>query len=98
ATPTAPAEAQAERQGGDVSLAVSVPRYGTLSAFRGDGADRRAYRFGRWLHATVFGNASSREWCAKNGIAMARAGQVEGTNEKGGHLVPDEFGTDMIDL
>jgi hypothetical protein len=38
------------------------------------------------------GNRSAAQWCQQNGVTLTRA-QVEGINEKGGFLVPEEFGT-----
>lgn len=91
----------AERQGGapaqNVQLARSVRRYGSLKSFAGPDAEERAYRFGQFLLAGPIGNAKSRDWCKANGLSLARA-QSEGVNEKGGYLVPEEFGNDLIDL
>jgi HK97 family phage major capsid protein len=86
----------AKREGG-VQLARSIPRFGRLNAFKGEGAAERAYRFGQFLMASVLGNQKSREFCSQNGIPVTRA-MGESVNETGGYLVPDEFGNDLIDL
>lgn len=78
--------------------AHSLPRYGKLEGFRGREAEARAFRFGQWLLAAPFGNRGAAEWCQRNGLMLNRAGQYEGQNEKGGFLVPTEFGNDIVDL
>lgn len=92
--PVLDAHAAAERQG--VVLARS-PRYGGKLPFKGENAEERAYRFGSWVSASLLGNETSRSFCSANGIPLGRA-MSEGHNEKGGYLVPEEFGADLIDL
>jgi HK97 family phage major capsid protein len=99
ATPTQTAEELATNRGEtrvEFPL-VSRPRY-----FKGattQDAARKAYRFGQWLLAGPLGNAKAREYCKANGISLEfERAQQESINEKGGFLVPTEFGTDMIDL
>lgn len=89
----------AARNGGpqNVQLARSLPRYGQLRAFKGEGAEERAYRFGQFILAGPLGVNSAREFCRTQGLKIERA-QSEGLNEKGGYLVPEDFGNDMIDL
>lgn len=79
-----------------VQLARSIPRYGKLQAFTGDGAEERAFRFGTWIMGGLLGSDSARAYCAEHGLKFERA-QSEGVNEKGGYLVPEDFGNDMID-
>lgn len=89
----------AERQGGQrIEFARSIPRYGKLKAFKGEGAEQRAYRFGQWILGGPLGNNASRNWCQQNGLMITRAAQVEGINEKGGYTVPEEFGNDIVQL
>lgn len=89
----------AERNGAPrIELARSIPRYGKLKAFEGEGAEERAYRFGQWVLGGPLGNGAARNWCQQNGLMITRAGQVEGINEKGGYLVPEEFGQDIVQL
>ncbi len=94
--PLTPA-AQAARQGGGAALARIIPRHGRIANFTGDNAAEKAYRFGQWLMAGPLGNEKSRRFCEENGLMVTRA-MSEGVNEKGGFLVPDEFGNDLIDL
>lgn len=97
--PVLPAAEEAYRQGAPrFELARSVPRYGKLQAFKGDGAEERAYRFGQWVLAGPLGNRAAATWCQQNGVFLTRAGQLEGINEKGGYLVPEEFGQDIAEL
>lgn len=83
---------------GNGAAAVAMrPRYGKLVAFRGDGAEERAYRSGQWIAATLFGNAAAAQWCADHGMDIRNA-QSGNVNTKGGVLVPDEFESAIIDL
>lgn len=56
----------------------------------------KAYRFGKFLHATLGKSANAQKWCADNGISIKF--HTEGNDSAGGFLVPEEFDTDMIDL
>lgn len=87
----------AARAGVKTELARSLPRYGKLQAFQGDGAEERAYRFGQFILGGPLGLAKGRAFCEQNGIKLERA-QSEGVNEKGGYFVPEDFGNDIIDL
>lgn len=73
------------------------PRSGAIKNFKGDGADERAFRFGQFVLASMFGNEKAGEWCRENGLALTKA-QSEGVATAGGFLVPDEFSTDIINL
>ena len=79
-------------------------RFGQMRSFRGPKAEANAYRSGRFIAATVFDHALSRQWCREHGIELrvdteteTRAGS-EGINTAGGFLVPDEFEQTIIDL
>lgn len=78
--------------------AQSVRRYGKLNAFQGPDAEHRAHRFGQWVLAGPMGNRGATQWCQQNGVMLSRAAQVESINEKGGYLVPTEFGDDIVQL
>lgn len=93
--PTMPAAEAAYRQGGGIELARSVPRH-SVRNFTGDGAEDRAYRFGQWVAGTLLGNQQARQWCEQRGL-LQRA-MSEGSNERGGYLVPEEFASDLIIL
>lgn len=95
--PVEDARSAAWRQGAPrEELARSIPRYGTLKAFKGDGAEERAYRFGQFILGGPLGNSAARVWCQQNGVHTRAL--VEGINEKGGFVVPDEFGNDFVQL
>lgn len=70
-----------------------------LKSFRGEvegkAAEERAYDFGKWFYAAN-GNKSARDYCEKNGIEVKT--HVEGNNDRGGYLVPDQFEADLIRL
>lgn len=83
---------------------VKLYRYGKMRSFKGPKAELDAYRSGRFLAATVFAHAASRQWCREHGIDLridndtdSRA-MGEGINTAGGYLVPDEFERTIIDL
>lgn len=96
---------QAVREGGvdaqAIQLARSLPRHGSLKAFKGGEGAERAYRFGQWLFGRALfdpDNAVSvkaRQFCDEHGLTRAMS---EGTNESGGYTVPVEFSNDLIDL
>ena len=79
-------------------------RYGHLLAFKGPNAQRDAYRSGRFLAATLFNHAVSRQYCRDHGIELRIDTEIdsramsEGINTAGGFLVPDEFESSVIDL
>lgn len=56
----------------------------------------RAFRFGQWILASL-GNEKAKQFCADQGLAHVKLAQ-ETVNSSGGYLVPEEFGTDLIDL
>ncbi len=65
---------------------------------RGDNKSlESAYRAGRWLAAALFGDTKSRDWCNDHGLTI-QAAQTEGSNSKGGFLVPEELSRSIIDL
>jgi HK97 family phage major capsid protein len=82
----------------------NIRRTGRLRAFRGNvngfSADERAYRFGMWALARISQNMPGRysfkqaiAWVDKN-IAAVGGNDVSGNY----NLIPEEFGTDIIDL
>ena len=78
-------------------IEVTTPfRFGKLRSFKGPDADKNAYVSGRWLLATIFGNAESRQWCREHNIEMRV--QTEGVNTAGGFVVPDVMERAIIDL
>lgn len=81
------------------SIEIVTPkmfRFGKLRAFKGPKAEANAYRAGKFIMATVLGNADARQWCRDHGIEMRV--QTEGINAKGGFLVPDSMERAIIDL
>ena len=85
-------------------LGPKLFRYGELRAFKGPQAEMNAYRSGRFLAATIFQHAGSRQWCRDHGIELRIDSEIderamaEGINTAGGFLVPDEFEQSIIDL
>jgi HK97 family phage major capsid protein len=71
-------------------------RFGKLRAFKGPKAEADAYTSGRWLMATIMGDARSRQWCNDRGVEVRV--QTEGVNTAGGYVVPDQMERAIIDL
>lgn len=71
--------------------------HSSLKNFKGENAVERAYRFGQFGLASLWGNEKAYKWCQDNGIVLQKA-QSEGVNSAGGFLVPEEFSMDIIDL
>lgn len=59
-----------------------------LVAFKGQGAEERAYRAGQWYLANLFGSEQAKRWCRDHNLE-ARA-QSEGDLSLGGNLVVPE--------
>jgi HK97 family phage major capsid protein len=104
-----PASTAARHGGGQqtgLELARSMPRSTAITAFEGTREEKaeKAYRFGSFMLATVLRKHGafdrSAQFCKENGMIggeLLRA-LSEGVNSKGGYLVPEEFGNDLIDL
>lgn len=70
--------------------------------------ERKAYRFGQYVLASVLGNEKAFQWCVDHGIKMCYEVGDEGLrqvktmkesiNTTGGFLVPVEFDSELIDL
>lgn len=80
---------------------------GNLRSFKGPDAEKKAYRAGMWLAATLCKSAVARKFCAENGIAtnmtqldpsQIESLHQEGVNTQGGYLVFDEMETVIIRL
>jgi len=71
-------------------------RFGKLRAFTGPKADADAYKSGKWIMATIMGDAAARQWCRDHGVEMRI--QTESINTAGGYVVPDEMERAVIDL
>jgi HK97 family phage major capsid protein len=70
-----------------------------LQAFTGPDGARRAYEFGRWLQASLFGNEASYRWCRDRGIMSPEQRTMSaGINSAGGYVVPEQFAQSIIDL
>ena len=71
-------------------------RFGQLRAFKGPKAEANAFTCGKWLLATIMGNAEARQWCNERGVEIRV--QTEGVNTAGGFVVPDVMERAIIDL
>lgn len=79
---------------------ITVParaKSGKVKNFKGEDADERAFRFGQFAMASIFGSEKAIDWCRENGVVLQKAAS-EGVATAGGFLVPDEMSTDIIVL
>ncbi|MGI9458438.1 MAG: phage major capsid protein [Pirellulales bacterium] len=83
-------EAQVEEKRSFIVPASS----GKLTAFKGEGAEERAYKAGMFLKGHCFGDSEARRWCSDHDV-RAQAGS---TNSAGGFLVPDILSSEIIRL
>ena len=60
----------------------------------GRGPAQQSYRFGMWVLAAAGRVPYAAKWCQEHGIKT----MLEGFNDSGGALVPDEFENTLIDL
>ena len=67
-----------------------------VRAFTGPAAEQKAERVGQWFKALA-GRSASRDWCAKNGIALTKATN-ESSNIVGGFLAPQDFDAAIINI
>lgn len=72
-------------------------RSGSLKAFTGPDAEFNAYQAGQFINAVLFGSERARGYCHDHGIDLRNA-QTEGSNTKGGFLVPAPMLMSIIDL
>lgn len=88
------------------TIPAECKRFGELKNFvrkeaNGLNPEERAYRFGMWALAAM-GRPKAVQFCQEHGIwlveSATKTAHSEGTDSMGGYLVPEEFGTDMIDL
>jgi HK97 family phage major capsid protein len=93
-----PTQAKQELANGEHIEVVSPElfRFGQLRAFKGPDARRNAYAAGKFLMASIMGDARSRQWCRDHNIEMRV--QTEGVNTAGGFVVPDAMENAIIDL
>lgn len=94
-----------DRLGDSVSFnAIEMPRMrGKAKNFKGviegKSAEERAFRFGNWALAAIAQSTNrefpqAKRYLDNIGIKL----HWEGSNSAGGFLVPDEFGSDIVDL
>ena len=66
-----------------------------LVAFRGDDAEMDAYRSGKYILATIYGDSKAKQWCLDHGVQNVMSGSDD---LRGGTLVPPEFENAVIAL
>ncbi len=93
---SAPMETNAAPGAVDRTIPATARRVSNLVAFRGEGAELSAYRFGVWF-AALNGMPWALQRLRDQGMTLERAAS-EGVNTAGGFLVPDEFENTIIDI
>lgn len=106
--PTAKGTDGATANGADLRLNFRVPAtarpVARLKAFKtrkGESdhdAEKRAYRSGMWVLATLFRNDRAQHWCTTHGGLDIRAAMSTFSNPDGGFVVEDEMTRTIIDL
>lgn len=86
-------EVSADRRPDKIVVPATARKTGHLKAFKNE---ETAYSMGQWLAATIYGNASSRQWCQDRGL-ISNA-MTTGDNNKGGFLVPEPLEAALIEL
>lgn len=85
----------AEQEKKPVEIRHNLPHHSELRAFNQDASSvEKAYRFGKWVAATVYGHEDSKRWCKDNGVesrALTSSGDTSG-------IVPTEFAAALIRL
>lgn len=85
----------AEEEKKPVEIRHSLPHHSELRAFNQDASSvEKAYRFGKWVAATVYGHEDSKRWCKDNGVesrALTSSADTSG-------IVPTEFAATLIRL
>lgn len=85
-------------------VSPTLYRCGELRSFKGPNAAANAYKAGRFLAASIFDHARSRQWCHEHGVELRIDTELdsramgEAINTAGGYIVPDEFEASVIDL
>jgi HK97 family phage major capsid protein len=88
-------------------LRGSNPKHFRSISATQDDAEKKAYRMGAWLLATLMGSQKHAAWCNDHGYTIVKAknenitsfrAQAENVNEAGGFLVPHELNADLIQL
>ena len=96
ATPSVEPVAQEEPQVEERKISAIPTGNQNLQAFKGEGANERAYRAGMFLKGHCLGDSEARRWCADHGVeARANAGGIDAS---GGYLVPDILANEIIRL
>lgn len=95
--PPASPESVAERNGGQIELAHSTYRGGALKSFKGQNAQRDAYRSGMAFLALFNQDEKAIKYCREQGIVYNRT-QTGKNNAQGGVFVIPEFENAIIDL
>jgi HK97 family phage major capsid protein len=96
--------AMAQHRRAPIVIPSRCKNWTKLRAFKGDGAEERAYSVGRWLMAAFGGDYQSQKWCESHGVSLlddrGRPVNAMGISNpvKGGFLVPDELLSTLIDL
>jgi len=93
-------ELDEDDESSDLVSRVRVPyqaRVLDLKSFRGPTAVEEAYISGQWLLANFYGRSEAANWCRDHGLSV-RGSLATADNNKGGVLVPEEFGRTIIRL
>lgn len=85
----------AEKESKPVEIRHNLPHHSELRAFNQDSSSvEKAYRFSKWVGASIYNHEDSKRWCENNGVetrALTSSGDTSG-------IVPTEFAAMLIRL
>lgn len=77
---------------------IAMPSIGRMKSFQNTRqGEAQAYAAGRWIQASLLGDAKSARWCNEHGVGVKSA-LAGGVATAGGVLVPDELSSSIIRL
>lgn len=94
---------QPEVQSVTTAIPANVYRHQKLRAFKGPDGELKAYRFGQFLAAAIYGHQGALARCHEIGIPLVtdqghKLAMGESINTTGGAIVPEEFEQTIIDM
>lgn len=77
-------------------VGITFPDNYKSKTFKGDNAGRKAFMYGHYLKGILGGNKESRKIYSQ--MSGQKWTQVEGTDARGGFLVPEEWASEILEL
>ena len=97
-SPTVPGEGTPNGNSFPAASWAQPKRNGALQAFKGDDAERKAYKCGMWARAHLLKDQRAARWLNNYTGIDINAALGGNSDPNGGYLVPEEFTQAIIDL